>query len=121
MAVFASRKLALLFVSSLFFCLDAHGRSFTAPLGDVNDRDNEEWQYPELQPQPKFQYPQYPSNPILQTARNRVQQFVIHLVPETATVRSCVVWLISIARSTDLNRSNWTVRSPAKRNIGPTS
>jgi uncharacterized protein YkwD len=59
MAVFESRKLALLFVSSLFFFLDAHGRSFTAPPGDVNDGGNEEWQYPELQPQPKFQYPQY--------------------------------------------------------------
>ena len=59
MAVFASRKLALLFVSSLFFSLGAHNRSFTAPPGDVHDRPNEEWQYPELQPQPKFQYPQY--------------------------------------------------------------
>ena len=59
MAVFASRKLALLFVSSLFLFLDAHGRPFTAQPGDVNDRDNKEWQYPELQPQPRFQYPQY--------------------------------------------------------------
>ena len=50
---------------------------------------------------PSFSTLNTPSNPILQTARNRVQQFVIHLVPETATVRSCVVWLISIARSTD--------------------
>ena len=59
MAVFASRKLALLFVSSLFFSLGAHGRSFTAPPGDVHDQPNGEWQYPEVQPQPKFQYPRY--------------------------------------------------------------
>src|SRR4051794_16745497 len=59
MAVFTSRKLALLFVSSLFFSPDVHGRPFTAPPGDVNDRENEERQYLELQPQPKFQYPQY--------------------------------------------------------------
>jgi hypothetical protein len=39
---------------------------------------------------PGFNTLNTPSNPILQTARNRVQQFVIHLVPETATVRSCV-------------------------------
>jgi uncharacterized protein YkwD len=59
MAVFASRELALLFVSSLFLSLGAHGRSFTAPPGDVHDRPNGEWQYPEVQPQPKFQYPRY--------------------------------------------------------------
>ena len=89
-------------LSAHCFRPDAHGRSFTAPLGDVNERDNEEWQYPELQPQPKFQYPQYSQQSNSPNRRNRVQQFVIHLVPETATVRSCVVWLISIARSTDL-------------------
>jgi uncharacterized protein YkwD len=59
MIVFASMKLALLFVSSLFFFLEAHGQSFTAPRDDVSDGDNAEWEYPELQPQPKFQYPQY--------------------------------------------------------------
>jgi uncharacterized protein YkwD len=52
-------KLALLFVSSLFFFLEAHGQSFTAPRDDVSDGDNAEWEYPELQSQPKFQHPQY--------------------------------------------------------------
>ena len=59
MAVFKSMKLALLFISSLFFLLEAHGRSFTAPPDDVNDKDNETWQYPKGQPEPKFQYPKY--------------------------------------------------------------
>ena len=59
MAVFKSMKLALLFISSLFFLLEAHGRSFTAPPDDVNDKDNETWQYPKVQPEPKFQYPKY--------------------------------------------------------------
>jgi uncharacterized protein YkwD len=59
MAVFKSMKLALLFISSLFFLLEAHGRSFTAPPDDVNDQDNETWQYPKVQPEPKFQYQKY--------------------------------------------------------------
>ena len=33
-----------------------------------------------------------PSNPIPQTAHSQVLRFEIHIVPETATVRSCVVW-----------------------------
>jgi uncharacterized protein YkwD len=52
-------KLVLLFVSSVFFLLEAHGRSFTAPPDAVKDGDNEEWQYPKLHPEPKFQFPKY--------------------------------------------------------------
>jgi hypothetical protein len=41
---------------------------------------------------PSFSTLDIPSNPIPQIARNRVLRFEIHIVPETATVRSCVVW-----------------------------
>jgi Cysteine-rich secretory protein family len=59
MTVFKSIKLALLFVSSLFFFLEAHAHSFSVPPDDVNDGDNEPRQSPKVQPEPRFQYPKY--------------------------------------------------------------
>jgi uncharacterized protein YkwD len=59
MAVFKSMKLALLFVCSLCFFLEAHARPFSTPPHDINDGDNKTSQYPKVRPEPKFQYPKY--------------------------------------------------------------
>ncbi len=59
MPILESRKLALLFVGSLFLVLNTHGRASTAPSGDIAGGRSEEAQYPQRQPQAKFQHPRY--------------------------------------------------------------
>jgi len=55
----AFQNIVSLFVISLFLLGQAHGRSFAAPSDAINDGDSQEWQYPELHPEPKSQSPKY--------------------------------------------------------------
>jgi uncharacterized protein YkwD len=59
MGVFESMLPGWLFLGLLLVSLEAHGGSFGVLADDVNDRQNEERQYPESQPVPRFQYPEY--------------------------------------------------------------
>jgi uncharacterized protein YkwD len=52
-------KPALLFISSLAILLSVHARSFAAPPGDVDYGGKSAWDYPQLQPHPRFQHPRY--------------------------------------------------------------
>jgi len=56
MAISETMKLALPFVSSLFFLVEAHGQSL--PANPVNEPNNKEMRYSELQQEPKIRPPQ---------------------------------------------------------------
>jgi len=84
MAVSETIKLALPFVSSLFFLVEAHGQSL--PPYPVNEPNNKEIRYSELQQEPKIR-PPHSIPAIAHSHALRLLRFAIHIATATAKLR----------------------------------